>query len=68
MAARVLIVDDDSRFREIARAPLQARGHVVVAEAVNGGEALAAVERASVQREEAAREAALPGAARTPQG
>ena len=44
MPARVLIVDDDPRFRALARTLLQARGFDVVAEAANGAEALAAVE------------------------
>ena len=47
MPTRVLIVDDDPRFRELARALLQARGYVVVAEAANGAEALTAADRAS---------------------
>ncbi|HSC03622.1 MAG TPA: response regulator [Solirubrobacteraceae bacterium] len=47
MAARVLIVDDDPRFRALARGLLEARGYTVVAEAASGAEALAAVERAS---------------------
>jgi two-component system nitrate/nitrite response regulator NarL len=46
--ARVLIVDDDPRFRTLARALLQARGYAVVAEAASGAEALAAVEHASL--------------------
>jgi CheY-like chemotaxis protein len=44
---RVLIVDDDPRFRAIAHVLLQARGYAVVAEAATGAEALAAVERVS---------------------
>ena len=47
MPTSVLIVDDDPRFRALARALLQARGYVVVAEAANGAEALAAVEHDS---------------------
>ncbi len=43
----VLIVDDDPRFRALARALLQARGCAVVAEAATVAEALAAVQRAS---------------------
>ena len=41
MPARVLIVDDDPRFRALARALLEASGHAVVAEAANGAQALA---------------------------
>jgi CheY-like chemotaxis protein len=41
MPARVLIVDDDARFRTLARALLEASGYVVVAEAANGEQALA---------------------------
>ncbi|HZB22950.1 MAG TPA: response regulator transcription factor [Gaiellaceae bacterium] len=40
MPARVLIVDDDPRFRALARALLEASGHAVVAEAANGAQAL----------------------------
>jgi two-component system nitrate/nitrite response regulator NarL len=47
VSARVLIVDDDPRFRTLARTLLQARGFDVVAEAANGAEALAAVEDVS---------------------
>ena len=47
MPTRILIVDDDPRFRALARALLHARGYAVVAEAANGAEALAAAERAS---------------------
>ncbi len=43
MATRVLIVDDDPRFRALARALLHAAGHTVVAEAANGTQALAAL-------------------------
>ena len=45
MPARVLIVDDDARFRALARALLEACGYAVVAEAADGEEALAAVLR-----------------------
>jgi len=41
----VLIVDDDRAFRRVARDLLAAAGLEVVAEAVDGSEALAAVER-----------------------
>lgn len=47
MPTRVLIVDDDPRFRALARTLLEARGYAVVAEAANGAEALTAVEHAS---------------------
>jgi DNA-binding NarL/FixJ family response regulator len=43
--ARVLIVDDDVRFRLLARALLEASGYAVVGEAANGRQALAAVRR-----------------------
>jgi DNA-binding NarL/FixJ family response regulator len=42
--AKILIVDDDRRFREIARALLEAEGFVVVGEA-DGGEAVLAAAR-----------------------
>src|ERR1051325_7289711 len=42
MAARVLIVDDDARFRALARTLLEAQGCEVVAEAADRAEALAA--------------------------
>jgi DNA-binding NarL/FixJ family response regulator len=45
MATRVLIVDDDPRFRALARVLLQAAGHTVVAEAADGTQALAALRR-----------------------
>jgi DNA-binding NarL/FixJ family response regulator len=45
MPARVLIVDDDARFRALARALLQASGYAVVAEAADGEQALAAALR-----------------------
>ena len=45
MATRVLIVDDDPRFRALARALLNAAGHTVVAEAADGTQALAALRR-----------------------
>jgi len=43
MRARVLIVDDDARFRALARALLEASGYAVAGEAADGAEALAAV-------------------------
>ena len=42
MAAAVLIVDDNARFRARARRRLEADGYVVVAEAADGGSALEA--------------------------
>jgi two-component system nitrate/nitrite response regulator NarL len=44
---RVMIVDDDPRFRALARTLLEARGYVVVAEAADGAEALVAAKLAS---------------------
>jgi CheY-like chemotaxis protein len=41
----VLIVDDHPEFRQSASALLEAEGFAVVAEAADGGEAIAAVER-----------------------
>lgn len=45
MSTRVLIVDDDARFRAHARALLDASGYAVVGEAANGEQALAAALR-----------------------
>jgi CheY-like chemotaxis protein len=45
MPTRILIVDDDARFRTLARTLLEAAGYAVVAEAADGAEALAAVRR-----------------------
>jgi CheY-like chemotaxis protein len=45
MPTRILIVDDDARFRALARALLEASGHAVVGEAADGEHALAAVRR-----------------------
>jgi DNA-binding response OmpR family regulator len=45
MPTRILIVDDDDRFRALARALLEASGHVVVGEAPDGEQALAAARR-----------------------
>ena len=42
VAATVLIVDDNARFRARARRWLEALGYVVVAEATDGGSVLAA--------------------------
>jgi two-component system nitrate/nitrite response regulator NarL len=44
---RVMIVDDDPRFRSLARTLLEAHGYLVVAEAADGAEALAAAKLAS---------------------
>src|SRR5690349_15440024 len=41
MAARVLIVDDDARFRALARAMLEASGYVIAGEAADGTQAIA---------------------------
>jgi CheY-like chemotaxis protein len=41
----ILIVDDDARFRALARTLLEAAGYAIVAEAANGAEALAAIRR-----------------------
>jgi two-component system nitrate/nitrite response regulator NarL len=46
MPKRVLIVDDDPRFRALARTLLRASGCDVVAEAADGAQALAAADRA----------------------
>lgn len=45
MGTRVLIVDDDPRFRALARTLLEASGYAVVAEAADGAQALAAAAR-----------------------
>jgi CheY-like chemotaxis protein len=42
---RILIVDDDARFRALARTLLEAAGYAVVAEVASGAEALAASRR-----------------------
>jgi DNA-binding NarL/FixJ family response regulator len=42
---RVVVVDDQADFRAAAREFLERRGHVVVGEAANCGEALAAISR-----------------------
>ena len=44
---RVMIVDDDPRFRALVRTLLEARGYVIVAEAADGAEALVAAKLAS---------------------
>jgi len=45
MRSRILIVDDHDGFRAIARAMLESEGFDVVGEAVDGGDAVAAVSR-----------------------
>jgi DNA-binding NarL/FixJ family response regulator len=45
METRVLIVDDDARFRALARTVLTARGYAIAAEAADGTQALAAARR-----------------------
>jgi len=45
MPTRVLIVDDDSGFRAIARTLLHGNGYAVVAEAADGAEALTTADR-----------------------
>jgi DNA-binding NarL/FixJ family response regulator len=45
MHARILIVDDDARFRALARTVLTARGYAIAAEAADGAQALAAAHR-----------------------
>lgn len=47
MKRRILIVDDDARFRALARTLLEASGYTIAGEAANGEEALAAVQRVS---------------------
>lgn len=47
MKRRILIVDDDARFRALARTLLEASGYTIAAEAADGEEALAAVQRVS---------------------
>jgi len=42
---RVLIVDDQASFRDLARRVLELRGYVVAGEADNAGSAVAAAER-----------------------
>jgi CheY-like chemotaxis protein len=46
MPVRVLIVDDDARFRRLARAFLERSGFEVAGEAADGAEALAVAARA----------------------
>ncbi|HEV2785300.1 MAG TPA: response regulator transcription factor [Solirubrobacteraceae bacterium] len=45
MPRRILIIDDDARFRALARALLEASGYTVVGEAADGEHALLAVRR-----------------------
>jgi CheY-like chemotaxis protein len=47
MQTRILIVDDDAHFRVLARTLLERYGYTIVAEAADGAEALAVVERVS---------------------
>jgi DNA-binding NarL/FixJ family response regulator len=46
MKTRVLIVDDNARFRALARQVLTAHGYAIAAEAADGAQALAAAHRA----------------------
>jgi DNA-binding NarL/FixJ family response regulator len=45
MPARVLIVDDDARFRALARALLEASGYAIAGEAPDGNRAIATARR-----------------------
>jgi CheY-like chemotaxis protein len=45
MPIRVLIVDDDARFRALARALLESLGYAVAGEAADSGQAIAAATR-----------------------
>ena len=45
MQTRILIVDDDARFRALARTLLEAAGYAIVAEAADGAHALTAADR-----------------------
>jgi CheY-like chemotaxis protein len=45
MPTRILIVDDDARFRALARTLLEASGYSITAEAADGAQALVAAER-----------------------
>jgi DNA-binding NarL/FixJ family response regulator len=45
MRTRVLIIDDDARFRALARALLEASGYTVVGEAADGEQALETARR-----------------------
>jgi two-component system nitrate/nitrite response regulator NarL len=58
MPTRVLIVDDDPRFRALARTILEASGYVIVAEAADGAQALA--ERGRVRPDAALIDVQLP--------
>jgi CheY-like chemotaxis protein len=59
MPTRVLIVDDDPRFRALARALLQASGYIVAAEAGDAEQALAAAR--AVRPDAALVDVQLPG-------
>ena len=45
MQTRIMIVDDDPRFRALARTLLEGSGYAVVADAADGAQALIAVDR-----------------------
>jgi CheY-like chemotaxis protein len=47
MRTRILIVDDDARFRALARALLEGFGYVIAGEAADGAQALAIAARVS---------------------
>jgi CheY-like chemotaxis protein len=47
MQRRILIVDDDARFRALARTLLEASGYTIAGEAADGAQAAAAVDRVS---------------------
>jgi CheY-like chemotaxis protein len=59
MPTRVLIVDDDPRFRALARTLLQASGYIVAAEAGDAEQALAAAQ--AVRPDAALVDVQLPG-------
>jgi CheY-like chemotaxis protein len=58
MHTRILIVDDDPRFRALARTLLEAAGYVIAAEAADGAHALTAADR--VQADAALVDVQLP--------
>jgi len=47
MQTRILIVDDDARFRALARTVLETSRYTITAEAAHGAQALAALHRVS---------------------
>jgi DNA-binding NarL/FixJ family response regulator len=59
MPIRLLIVDDDARFRALARALLEASGYTIAAEAADGAHALAVAAR--VRPDAALVDVQLPG-------